>query len=303
MMNRPLKAVPGAAHATAAGCPFPLEGIDLHLHSTFSDGLKTPDELCQMAVKVGVNAVALCDHDTVGGLPAMRTAAQSHGLIMIPGVEISTGAGGRTHVLCYGSRVESAEMRAFLQGMAQERIGRAEAIMDRLAREGICIPEQRRTALLHMPSVGRAHIAREVIAMGAAHTMQQVFDCWLNEGRPAYVPRKEQDTAQTVEMLSRMQLLPVLAHPMRMGLELPALHALIRSLKDCGLAGMEVYHPSANARAARMLNGIARQEELLVTGGSDYHGDPGSAVHIGRLPGGWPDRQTDFSALLCALSS
>ena len=300
MMNRPLKAVPGAAHATAAGCPFPL--VDLHVHSVFSDGLKTPDELCAMAFKAGVRTIALCDHDTVNGLPAMREAAGKHGLALIPGVEISTGRGGRTHVLCYGKHVESPAMKAFLDGMAQERISRAEAIMNRLAEEDICIPEERRAKLLAMPSVGRAHIARELIAMGTVNTMQQAFDRYLLEGRPAYVPRTEQPTAQTVEKLHAMRVVPVLAHPMRMGMEQPALHALIHSLMECGLAGMEAYHPSANARAARMLDGIARRENLLVTGGSDYHGDPGSTVHIGRLPGGWPMRETDLSALESAIS-
>jgi len=301
MTNRPSKAVPGAAHATAAGCPFPL--VDMHVHSVFSDGLKTPDELCAMAAKAGVSCIALCDHDTVNGLPAMREAAQRHGLALVPGVEISTGRGGRTHVLCYGEKVESLEMKAFLDDMAQERIGRAEAIMERLLQEGILIPEERRAGLLAMPSVGRAHIARELIAMGVVNTMQQAFDRYLNEGRPAYVPRAEQPTAQTVERLRRMRVVPILAHPMRMGMEAPAMHAFIRSLKECGLMGIEVYHPSANARAARMLDGIARQENLLATGGSDYHGDSGSAVRIGHLPAGWPNREADLSVLQSAMTT
>ncbi len=301
MMNRPLKAVLGAAHASAAGCPFPL--IDLHVHSVFSDGLKTPDELCRMAVKAGVQAIALCDHDTVNGLPAMRKACEQHGLTLIPGVEVSTGQGGKAHVLCYGANVESTEMKAFLDEMANERIGRADAIMDRLAAESIVIPPERRAELKQMPSIGRAHIARELIAMGVVNTMQQAFDRYLVEGRPAYVPRRQLPTVQAVDTLRQMNAVPVLAHPMRMGLDTAALHALIHSLKGVGLMGVEAYHPSANVRAARMLDGIARQENLLVTGGSDYHGDPGSAVHIGRLPAGWPSRENDLSALKSALQS
>jgi len=300
MMNRPLKAVPGAAHATAAGCPFPL--VDLHLHSVFSDGLKTPEELCQMAVKAGIKHVALCDHDTVSGLPAMREAAKKHRLVLIPGVEISTGVDGHTHVLCYGANVESAEMKAFLDAMAQDRTGRAEAMMDKLALEGVCIPQERRDELLAMPCVGRAHIARELIAMGAVNTMQQAFDHYLGDGRPAYVARTHLPTAQAVEKLKGMHVLPVLAHPMRMGIPLTSLHALIHSYRGWGLAGVEAFHPSANNRSARLLEGIARQEHLLVTGGSDYHGDPGSTVHIGGLPTGWPTRKDDLSALQSAIS-
>lgn len=300
MMNRPLKAVPGAAHATAAGCPFPL--VDLHVHSVFSDGLKTPDELCAMAAKAGVAHIALCDHDSVNGLPAMREAAAKHGLSMIPGVEISTGRGGKMHILCYGENVESPQMKAFLESMAQERTGRAAAMMEKLANEGIHVPEERRAELLAMPSVGRAHIARELIAMGVVNTMPQAFDRWLLEGRPAYVPRAELATAQTVEKLRAMRVVPVLAHPMRSGLEPTALHAFLHSLIECGLAGVEAWHPSANARAARVLDRLSRQENLLVTGGSDYHGDPGSTVRIGHLPAGWPARQNDLSALKSAIS-
>lgn len=300
MMNRPLKAVPGAAHATAAGCPFPL--VDLHVHSVFSDGLKTPDELCAMAAKAGVAHIALCDHDSVNGLPAMREAAAKHGLTMIPGVEISTGRGGKMHILCYGENVESPQMKAFLESMAQERTGRAAAMMEKLANEGIHVPEERRAELLAMPSVGRAHIARELIAMGVVNTMPQAFDRWLLEGRPAYVPRAELATAQTVEKLRAMRVVPVLAHPMRSGLEPTALHAFLHSLIECGLAGVEAWHPSANARAARVLDRLSRQENLLVTGGSDYHGDPGSTVRIGHLPAGWPARQNDLSALKSAIS-
>lgn len=300
MMNRPLKAVPGAAHATAAGCPFPL--VDLHVHSVFSDGLKTPDELCAMAAKAGVAHIALCDHDSVNGLPAMREAAAKHGLSMIPGVEISTGRGGKMHILCYGENVESPQMKAFLESMAQERTGRAAAMMEKLANEGIHVPKERRAELLAMPSVGRAHIARELIAMGVVNTMPQAFDRWLLEGRPAYVPRAELATAQTVEKLRAMRVVPVLAHPMRSGLEPTALHAFLHSLIECGLAGVEAWHPSANARAARVLDRLSRQENLLVTGGSDYHGDPGSTVRIGHLPAGWPARQNDLSALKSAIS-
>lgn len=302
MMNRPSKAVPGAARATAAGCPLPVRGVDLHLHSIFSDGLKTPDELCALAVKAGVACAALCDHDTVSGLPAMRDACHRHGLEMTPGVEISTGQGGKMHVLCYGPNVESPAMKDFLNHVAQERTGRAASMMHLLSREGIVIPQDRREALLSHPTVGRAHIARELIALGVVSTMQQAFDRYLLPGRPAYVPRAQLSTAETVSMLHQMKVLPVLAHPIRSGVELPALHAFVRSLRECGLAGVEAFHPSANARAARAIESIARQEGLLVTGGSDYHGDPGSTVRIGRLPSGWTARQTDYNALQNALA-
>lgn len=303
MTKRLLTAAKGAAPAQP-GCPLPAPvGIDLHVHSVYSDGVRTPEELGRMARKAGLSWFALCDHDTANGVPHMRHALEGTGIALIPGVEISTGQGGRTHVLCYGERVLSAEMRAFLGRMADERIGRAAEMMRLLENEGVFIPEERRAELLRASSVGRTHIARAIVETGAVNTVRQAFERYLTEGRPAYVPRKLLLTADAVAAARSMGAVPVLAHPMRMGLEQPALHALIRSLKDCGLMGLEAYHPSAPARSARLLDALARQEHLLVTGGSDYHGDPSSTVHIGRLPSGWLSRSEDVSALCEAIAT
>ena len=278
-------------------------GIDLHVHSVFSDGVKTPDELAQMAKKAGLSYFALCDHDTADGYADMQKALEGSGIALVPGVEISTGQSGSTHVLCYGENVLGEEVKAFLHGIAQERIGRAEEMIRRLAKEGVCLSEEKREELLSSSSVGRTHLARAIVETGACHTVKQAFDRYLTQGRPAYVPRKLLSTAEAVDRLSRMHVVTVLAHPMRMGLEDTARHAFIRSLMECGLMGLEVYHPSANARTARVLDALARQENLLVTGGSDYHGDPGSTAHIGRLPSGWHTRTQDMTILFDAIAS
>ena len=276
--------------------------LDLHVHSCFSDGVKTPDELARMAKKAGLSYFALCDHDTAGGYADMKQALADSGVALIPGAEVSTGQSGSTHVLCYGENVLGKEMTAFLATIAAERIGRAEEMMRLLEKEGVMIPPQKRRELLASSSVGRTHIARAIIETGVCSTVQQAFDRYLAQGRPAYVPRKLLQTAEAVEALSRMGTVTVLAHPMRMGLESTALHAFIHSLRECGLRGIEAYHPSANARAARQLDALARQERLLVTGGSDYHGDPTSTARIGRLPSGWHTRREDIDALLEAVS-
>ena len=301
MMNRPVQA--GAARAKAPGCPFPLQGIDLHLHSTFSDGLKTPEELCAMAVKAGVGHVALCDHDTVRGVAAMQKAAQAQGIVCYAGAEVSTGQGGKTHVLCYGDNVVSSAVQSYLANVEGERTQRAQKVLQLLKEQGIVIPDDLQHELLAQPNVGRAHIARALVRVGAVNTVQQAFDRYLEEGRPAYAARTLLPTAQAVRDLSSMNVLTVLAHPMGMRLEMPALHALIRSLKQCGLRGVECFHPSANARTARELERIARQEQLLVTGGSDYHGDAGSTVRVGRLPSGWNSREADLAAFAGALTN
>ena len=302
MMKR-RNAAQGAARAKTEGCPSSdCVGIDLHVHSCFSDGVKTPAELAVMAHKAGVSYFALCDHDTASGYADMKKALDGSRITLIPGAEISTGQSGSTHVLCYGPKVNSVEMQLFLNSIAQERIGRAEEMMRRLAKEGIFIPEEKQAELLASSSVGRTHLARAIIETGACNTVRQAFDRYLGQGRPAYVPRKLPSTIEAVEKLSRMKVVTVLAHPMRTGLEDTALHAFIHSLKECGLMGLEAYHPSANTGNARALEALARQENLLVTGGSDYHGDPGSTAHIGRLPSGWQTRAQDMTALMDAIS-
>ena len=302
MIHQPLKAAnQGAAHASAAGRSLRDREIDLHLHSTFSDGVKTPAELCRMARKAGVGTLALTDHDTAAGYPDMAKAAQEEGLVLLPGVEVSTGESGNVHVLGYGKRILCDEMSAFLCSVASDRVSRAKMIMEQLDKEGLVIPSERRAELLQNPGVGRPHIARELISLGAVNTVKQAFDRYLARGQCAYVPRQLPSTGQTIQTMRRLGVVPVLAHPQPMELDWPALSAIVSELKSLGLMGLEAYHSSVNSRAARQLDALARRNGLFVTGGSDYHGDPASTVQIGRLPSGWQQRDADLSALMEAI--
>ena len=302
MMNQPqMAANQGAAHANAAGRSLCDREIDLHLHSTFSDGVKTPAELCRMARKAGVSALSLTDHDTSAGLQEMAQASQEQGLVLLPGVEVSTGESGSVHVLGYGAKVFCDEMTAFLHSVASDRVNRARLIIDRLALEGLVIPEERRELMLQNAGVGRPHIARELIALGAVSTVKQAFDRYLARGKCAYVPRQLPSTGETVQTMRRLGVVPVLAHPQLMELEWAALSAVVAELKELGLMGLEAFHSSVNSRGARQLEALARNNGLIVTGGSDYHGDPGSTIQIGRLPSGWQHRDADLSALMEAI--
>lgn len=278
-------------------------GIDLHVHSTCSDGAKTPDELARMAQKLGLSHLALCDHDSVLGVEPIRKALAGSEVALLPGVEVSTGEGGSTHILCYGEAVLDAPMRAFLSELAQERVGRAETMLHRLREQGIPLSDEHIQQALAHPCVGRPHIARLLISLGVASTIKQAFDHYLMPGRPAYVPRRVHKTSDVVRIVRGAGAVPVLAHPLRMGLEWPAMHAFVRSLMDCGLMGLEAFHPSATPPKARQLDKLARDCGLLVTGGSDYHADPASTVHMGRLPAGWHTRESDLSALLSATNT
>ena len=253
-----------------------------------------------MARKAGVSLVSLTDHDTVAGVSAMQEEALALGLRFLPGAEISTGSRGTVHVLAYGPAVLSDGMQAFVQSMGADRQQRAAAILNRLNGLGMALDEAVCKELLANPAVGRPHIARAMAAAGMVSTVRQAFDHYLGNGKCAYVPRRETLTRDAVRQIRALGAVPVLAHPLLTGLEWPALCALIEDLQDCGLMGLEVWHASVSSAQARQLDGLARRLGLLVTGGSDYHGDPGSTVHVGHLPAGWHTAADDTDSLLQA---
>lgn len=275
---------------------------DLHLHSTFSDGLKTPEALCKLAMKYHVQCVALSDHDTALGLAAMRAAARGCGLAFVPAVEVSTGEGGRVHVLCYGLDERNAAFTAFLARAGEDRASRAAEMLHRLKGVGVSLADVEKE-LLQAPGVGRAHIARAMAAAGYVRTVSEAFDRFLGEGKCAYVPRRHLSTGDAVSQLRAMGGVPVLAHPLRSGFTEQGLRAVLPEWIDRGLRGIEAFHPSAGSPAARRLESLARLNGLLVTGGSDYHGDPDSRLRVGRMPAGWYTCQQDVDALIHAFSS
>ena len=172
--------------------------MDLHVHSVYSDGLKTPEQLCALAGRLGIAYLALCDHDTVNGLDPMAQAVREENraretrgqppLTLIPCVEISTGPGGRTHLLAYGASGQNAPLTAFLASVSAERRVRAGRILDRLDEAGLTVTPKMR-ALTDVPSVGRAHFARALVESGQARDVPQAFERYLSEGRPGYVRR------------------------------------------------------------------------------------------------------------------
>lgn len=275
---------------------------DLHLHSAFSDGLYTPDELCRLAVKYHVDCVALTDHDTAAGLSAMRAAAETCGLLFLSGVEVSTGMGGRVHVLCYGLDENCAPLADFLAKAGADRQARAAEMLRRLQSAGVSLGDEE-NELLSNPCVGRAHIARALVRAGAVKTVPEAFERFLAEGKCAYVPRKHLATGDVIAKLAQMGGAVALAHPLRSGFTEKDLRALLPEWRSRGLCAVEAFHPSAGAGAARRLEHMARDMGLIVTGGSDFHGEPNARVRVGRLPAGWNACREDVRALEQVFSS
>ena len=269
---------------------------DLHTHSTFSDGVLSPSLLVEKAVSMGVTVMAVTDHDTFEGCDSLRDAALP--IPVIPGVELSLRDMPGLHLLGYGLTAAPV-LRGRVAELARMRVGRAEAMVRRLRDMGIALDWERMTAGCR-GTVGRAHVARALVAEGYSATLQEAFERYLGEGKPAYVPGERMSMAEALPLLRGEGFVPVLAHPALLNKDDMTLRQLLEAWADRGLMGVEVYHPSLMGREAA-LERMARSMGLLVTGGSDYHQDGDSHGQMGATAEGWQRAEEDMTALWNAL--
>lgn len=245
--------------------------IDLHTHSTASDGLLSPARLVVTAREHGVGTLALTDHDTTAGVDeALREGARIH-IDVIPGVEINTDVDEyEVHVLGYYVDYARADFQAFLGRMRAGRIDRARAMVERLAALGAPVEWARVQAIAAGASVGRPHVARALIEARRVGTVQEAFERFLGRHAPAYVPRLKVTPGEAVEAIRAAGGVPVLAHP-GWASSGPAID-LVPRLVAHGLAGIEAYYPDHTAEMTTAYIAVAQQYHLIVTGGTDFHG-------------------------------
>jgi 3',5'-nucleoside bisphosphate phosphatase len=247
---------------------------DLHCHSRASDGTRAPAEVVRAAAAAGVDVLALTDHDTVAGI-AEAAAALTPGLLLLPGMELSCRYQGQSlHLLAYLFDPEHGELAAQCAAIRRSRQERAAAMVARLADLGVPVTWEQVNSIADGGVVGRPHIARAMVAAGTVGSVEEAFTSeWLGPGGRAYVCRYALDPQDAVELVRAAGGVTVLAHPLagRRGAPVPA--DLIVSLAGAGLTGLEVAHPSHDADQRAMLNGLAAELGLAVTGGSDDHGE------------------------------
>lgn len=245
--------------------------LDLHTHSTASDGLQTPTELIELAHRAGLTMIALTDHDTTDGLAEAQAAGAAYGITVIPGIEINTylpHGRGEAHVLGYYFDTANPDLQAFLRFLRETRAKRGERMVALLREQGFDITWQRVRELAH-GAVGRPHVALALMEKGYAESISDAFDRYISPGRPAYVPRFKMVPEDAVRMLRSVRGVPVLAHPMRLyGLE----DDLLPRLMEAGLLGLECYYGQYDDATVAHLLALAEQHGLIATGGSDYHG-------------------------------
>ena len=272
--------------------------FDLHIHTTASDGTDSPEAVVALAAGKGFSIIAITDHDTMRGVPEAVAAGEKYGVRVIGGVEISAGGQTEVHVLGYGVRdVERLEQTLTL--MRDKRAERMAGMVEKLRALGVDVTLDEVTALSG-GSVGRSHLARVLIDKGVVRDVREAFAKYLSPGKPAYVEREKLGVQQAVRLIADCGGLPVIAHPGQNRGESYWGRERFHALKAYGLRGIEVYHMAHGAAQAAAFERIARAENLLVTGGSYYHGKVKN-VGIGDGMQHWRRRGEDLRRFLKAL--
>jgi 3',5'-nucleoside bisphosphate phosphatase len=256
-------------------------GVDLHSHTTASDGALSPRELVRLAARQRVRVLAVTDHDSTSGLPEAMDEATRHGIEIVPGLEINCDVpGSEIHVLGYCVDWQAEWFQTFLAGQRAERAARVHRMVARLGELGMPLTAEEVFAICKEGSPGRPHVAQAMVRRGYVKSVREAFDRWLHATGPANVPRHRLTPADAVAVIRRARGVPVLAHP-----GLAQRDELIPELVQAGLAGIETYYPEHSAGQIEAYRQLCRRHGLIATGGSDYHGpSTGRAATLGSPP-------------------
>ncbi len=252
--------------------------IDLHMHSTMSDGTFAPQELVQEVVRKGLSAIALTDHDSVQGVRAAQQAAEGTGLEVVSGVELSAYNGQEMHILGYFIEPEHQALKQFLARMHESRVERVHAMVRKLSGNGFSISwEEVCQQAQHM--VSRVHIAKCLVQKGYATSIGEAFDRFIGEGKPYFVQRRKTKPQEAIQAIHDAGGLAVLAHPYFLHRD-ETLEELLQELPE--LDGLECHYPRHTQEQFEAYQRLAQQFGLLVTGGSDFHGANRPDAEIGK---------------------
>lgn len=280
-MNSPVTGTTGRPGDRPAGVD---QFVDLHTHSTASDGARKPAEVVNAARAAGLAAFALTDHDTVAGLSEATAAGEQCGVRVIPGVELSAVEHDvETHILGLHitERVELEERLRFIREMRRSRAAR---MVERLNALGIPVTFDAVLAQADGGAVGRPHVARAIIAGGWVTDFREAFDRYLGNGKAAFVAKDKLPMTEAIALVHRAGGIAVLAHPGHQGTR-----ERVAKLAALGLDGLEVLHPSHSNDDSQRLDALATEFDLVRSGGSDWHGAPDGARTLGmmRVPSRW----------------
>lgn len=257
--------------------------IDLHVHSTVSDGTLTPSELALYAKAKGLSAIALTDHDTIDGVEECRQKGLEVGVIVVPGIELSADFYGKElHILGYYLDHHNAHLKKKLEELVVARSARNYEMLDKLASLGMPLnPEELYEDSEDNTILTRAHIAKAMLKKGYVNDRKEAFSRYIGDGKPAYVPKRHFTTKACIDLIHEAGGLAVLAHPMLYGYDQKDVTNVIRGLSSEGLDGVEcIYSTHSKDEAAHLLQ-ICLNLKLFPTGGSDFHGQNKPLLDLG----------------------
>jgi len=266
--------------------------IDLHIHTTASDGTLTPAETLTLASELQLGAIAITDHDTLDGVKNALHLGIPPSVQFLAGIEISTtppplfNCPGSFHILGYGFDLENSALNQTLYRLQEARKNRNPLIIERLNKLGINLSLEEVRQFAGAGQLGRPHIARLMIQKGFARSINAAFDNYLAKGKPAYVDKFRIDASQAITLIRDAGGIPVLAHPFLLETETSQiLEALVVALKDMGLMGLEVYYPQNPSTHTAQYISLAQQHRLLMTGGTDFNGTLKPDIQMGSGKG------------------
>lgn len=251
--------------------------IDLHTHSTASDGELAPAQLVSLAKESGVTVLALTDHDTTAGIEEAAAAAKDAGITFVPGIELNISwPTGEFHLLGLGLKTISTELSSIIGGLQEERKVRNKKIIRNMAEAGFPVSYDEFVEIMggaeQESTLGRPHLAAYLVKKGVVKKTQIAFDKFLGKSAKFYMGRQGADLDLAILAIKESGGVPVIAHPLSLYISWGKIEAVLRDIKERGVQGLEAWHPGAREADCRRLERIARELGFFVTAGSDYHG-------------------------------
>lgn len=260
--------------------------VDLHTHTTASDGTDPPSIVVEKAAKAGLAAVAVTDHDTVSGLAEAVRVGEHSGIVVVRGCELAVSSQyGEIHLLGLWLPEKMPRLSRFLEDIRKARDARNEEMTAKFKRAGFDVTYPELLAIAAGETVGRPHMARLLVQKGVCASVREAFDRFLGDGKAMYVPRAIPSPEEGLDMLRAEGAVTVFAHPMLLKAPLDAMERIVDSLAANGLDAMEAHHAEHDAKAVRRAESLARRYKLAVSGGSDYHGETRPDVALGTGKG------------------
>ena len=248
--------------------------IDLHVHTTASDGQYTPTQIIEKAAEKKISVLAITDHDTVAGLEEGQKAAEKHGITFVPGVELNiTSSRGEFHLLGLGISKISQSLTTILQNLIKSRDERNLQIIKKMQDDGVDISLEEMMEDFPGAVIGRPHFATELLKKGIVKNKQAAFDKYLAKGRPWYCERVGANLDEAIIAIKESKGVPVIAHPMSLYLSWGKLPEAMEKYKELGIVGIEAFHPGARVTECLRLEELGRKLGLIITAGSDFHGE------------------------------